>query len=77
MDDQSNVQEAEKFADVSELDTVSEQIKEQESAAKDDAMPLTRNFRDTVRARAERRRVVGGCRYRRREEFLGRDLRQG
>jgi len=25
-----------------------------ESAAKDDAMPLTRNFRDTVRARAER-----------------------
>jgi len=36
MDDQSNVQEAEKFADVSELDTVSEQIKEQESAAKDE-----------------------------------------
>ena len=36
MDEQSNVQEAEKFADVSELDTVSEQIKEQESAAKDE-----------------------------------------
>jgi putative addiction module killer protein len=34
--------------------SVAGEITRSENAAKDDAMPLTRNFRDTVRARAER-----------------------